>query len=451
MYKLYSKPVIQASPDIVVAQPKVSKLTIFILSIIAKPYLLTLFGHAKIVLPGEILFDVFKRTLDKKSRCLIAFRHPDVRDPQLLTWFFLFKVKSLARKNKIRFKRRPHAIFVYGYEVVRWGGWIARLVMPKVGAIPIHHTKLDSKGMARIYSSIVDGHYPLALAPEGQVSYSTDTVPRLENGIIRIGFQAASQLAEKEKDCPLEILPLSIHFRYDKRGIKAMEKLLKKIEKLNGINIKEAKNNSFIDRIKLCMDKILEVNEQGYKIKIDTSLPYETRMENVVNAALETAERMLGIKSEGDFFARLYKVRHLCWDNIFIPGFDNLDKTAKIKRSVMDLKAGEAWYISRHQELADFGWYFRKPLPTEETALHLKIEFIQNLWDFANRTMGGAISGRINIPVSKIIIKTAPLINLSVLLNQYNESKKETIANTTLELEKAYLNCIKEVNKEVSN
>ena len=125
-----------------------------------------LFGRAKIVLRGDkILFDVFKRTLSGESRCIIAFRHPDGREPQLLSSFFLFKLKKLAAKNKIRFNKRPHAIFVYGYEVVRWGGWVARFFMPNVGAIPIHHTKLDSKGMERIYSAIIDGPYPVALAP----------------------------------------------------------------------------------------------------------------------------------------------------------------------------------------------------------------------------------------------------------------------------------------------
>jgi len=448
MYKPYKTPVISASPDVHVAQPNISKLAIFILSFLVKPYMLMLFGPAKIKLHDEkILFDVFQRTLSKKSRCLIAFRHPDGREPQLLTWFFLFRVKYLAACGKIRFPKRPHAVFVYGYEVARWGGWIARTVMPKIGAIPIHHTKLDSKGMAKIYDSILNGQYPLALAPEGQVSYTTDSIPRLETGIIRIGFQAANLLSEKDNNCPLEILPLSIHFRYGNPGKAAMEKLLRKIEKFCGFKSKENKMFSFEDRIKKCSDFILEINEERYKIKTDNSASFEERLDKVVNNALETAERMLGLKSEGDFFQRLYKVRHICWDMIFLPDVDNLDKTANVKRSVMDLNAGEAWHIARHQELADFGWYFRKPLPDKETDLHLKIEFVQNLWDFANRTMGGAISGRINIPPRKIIIKPAPVINLSGRLSHYKDDKKSAVKEAVSDLEKAYLICIEEVNK----
>jgi hypothetical protein len=285
--------------------------------------------------------------------------------------------------------------------------------MPNIGAIPIHHTRVDSKGMERIYKTITEGPYPISLAPEGQVSYSTDTVPRLEHGVVRIGFNAAIQLANKNETSPVEILPLSVHFRYDKWGKAAMYKLLKKIEKFCCFNYKKTASLSFEERLQRCREHILTVNEECYSIKPDTSLSFEERLEKTIYASLEKGEQILGIKAEGDFFARLYKVRHDCWDRIFIPGLQNKDlkNISQTKRSVMDLQAQEAWLASRHQELSDFGWYFRRPLPTEETPLHLKVEYVQNLWDFANRTMGGAISGRINIPPKKVIIKAAPVIN----------------------------------------
>jgi len=456
MYKPYARPVISASPDVKTAPPKISKLAVFILSILVKPYLLTLTGPAKVIAHNkEILFDVFSRALSLKSRCLIAFRHPDGREPQLLTWFFLYRLKALAAKEKIKFDKRPHAVFVYGYEVVRWGGWITRLVMPKLGAIPIHHTKMDSKGMAKIYSAIIEGPYPLALAPEGQVSYSTDTVPRLESGLIRIGFQAASQLSQKAaageiNDCPLEILPLSIHFRYGKRGKSSMYKLLSKLEKFccTGKAHNSTGKLPFEDRLKFCRDHILEINEKRYNLNYDKALSFETRLLNVINAALGAAEQMLGIKSEGDFFSRLYRIRHDCWDRIFIPGVENLNVFSRIKRSVMDLQAGEAWHIARHQELADFGWYFRRPLPLQDSQLHEKVEYVQNLWDFANRTMGGALTGRISINPKKIIIKAAPVIDLSARLPLYKQDRKGTVSAAASDLEKAFLDCIGQVNKD---
>ena len=447
MYKLYNKPVTKVSPDIKIPEPRVSKLALLLARPLGRIYLFLFFGVSKIVLSGNLLFDAFKRALAEESRCILAFRHPNGGESQILCWLTLFKLRSLAAKKGIRFARKPHAVFVYGYEVVRWGGWLPRLIMPNLGAVPVHHSKIDTKGMNRIYETISEGPYPLALAPEGQVSYLSDSIPRIEPGVIRIGFNAALQMAEKNIKCPVEILPVSFHFRFGGFGKASMERLLRKIEKYCGFSQRINRKLPFEERLRNCRDHILEINEKRYNINAGDSLSFEERLEKLAAAALETAERMLGISSAGDFFARLYKVRHVCWDRIFLPGFENLKDMPPVERSLKDLAAGEAWYISRHQELADFGWYFRCPIPTDETALHVRVEYIQNLFDFANRTMGGAISGRKKILLRKVVIKAAPAINLSERLHDYKENKKAAIAAALSDLEKAYLDCISEINE----
>jgi hypothetical protein len=447
MYKPYRTPIIKVSPDIKLSEPRISKFVVFMLKICARAYLFFFLGVTQTVPhKDKTLFEAFERALSGKSRCIIAFRHPNGGEPQLLTWFFLFKLRKYARKHGIKFPRWPHAVFVYGYEVVRWGGWVARYIMPNVGAMPIYHSKMDTKGMARIYKAINDGPYPLAIAPEGQVSYMADSVPRLEPGVIRIGFNAAQHLKQKNIDSPVEILPLSVHFRFGPWGKVTAKLLLKKIERICNFSFKETKKLSHEERLFKCRNYILETNEERYKIKADTSLSFEERLEKVTYAALETAERMLGIKTEGDYFTRQHMVRQICWDRIFLPDVYNFKGISPIQRSVLDLKAGEAWYIARHEELANFCWYFHGKLPTEDTALHNKIEYIQNLHDFANRTMGGAFFNRVNIFPRKLIIKAAPVINLTERLARYKENKKAAVTETLSELEKAYLDCINEMN-----
>jgi len=338
-------------------------------------------------------------------------------------------------------------VFVYGYYVVRYGGWVARFVMPNIGAMPVYHTKVDSKGMARIYKAIADGPYPLAIAPEGQVSYTADTVPRLEPGVVRIGFHVASQLEEKNPDVPVEILPLSVHCRFGSWGKATVELLLKRIERLSGFNRREVKKLSFTDRLLKCREYILEAAEERYNIRIDTSLSFEKRLENVRTAALETAERMLNLKGEGDFFIRQHIVRQSCWDRIFLPDVYDMKNMPQVQRSTLDLGAGEAWYISRHQELADLCWYFPKQIPTDDTTLHNKIEYVQNLHDLASRAMGGAFANRVSIFPRKVIIHTAPSINLTARLPLYKKDKKTVIAKTLTDLENAFLDNINEMSR----
>jgi hypothetical protein len=451
MYKPYKKPVNKVSPDVSVPEPRISKFVVFILRLLTRLYLFLFFGVTTITpyKKEKTLFETFERVLSGKSRCIIAFRHPNGGEPQLLSWFFMFKLRRYARKQGIHLSRWPHAVFVYSYYVTRYGGWVARFVMPNIGAMPVYHSKIDSKGMTRIYKAIAEGQYPLAIAPEGQVSYTADTVPRLEPGVVRIGFTAARQLAEKNIDIPVEILPISVHFRFGSWGKATVELLLRRIEKLSGFTRRETRNLTFPERLLKCRDFIVKLNEERYNLKNDDSLTFEQRLEHIRKAALETAERMLGIahNDENEFFFRLHRVRQICWDRIFLPNVNTLDDISQVQRSIFDLRAGEAWHISRHQELADLCWYFPSQIPTEETALHNKIEYTQNLHDLTNRTMGGAFSNRVSIFPRKVIIKAAPVINLSERLHSYKEDRKAAIAATLSELEKAYLDCINEMNR----
>jgi hypothetical protein len=119
---------------------------------------------------------------------------------------------------------------------------------------------------------------------------------------------------------------------------------------------------------------------------------------------------------------------------------------SEVERSSTDLKAGEAWYIARHVELVDFCWYFRIPLPAEDTAMHKKVEYVQNLWDFASRSMGGAFWNRVYIFPRRVIIHAAPVINLSERLPAYNKDKKAELARAMSDMEKAFLDCIADAN-----
>jgi 1-acyl-sn-glycerol-3-phosphate acyltransferase len=452
MYKPYSKPVNKAFPSVQVPESRISRIMVFLVKFIARLYLLFFLGIARAIVRGDKhLFSSFKRALSGESRCIIAFRHPNGGEAQLLLWFIIFRLRQVARKAGVSFALRPHAIFVYGFEVIRWGGVIARLVMPRLGTLPIHHTKMDSAGMARIYKAIIDGPYPLAIAPEGQVSYTTEDVPRLEQGTVRIGFHAAERLEKADKDCPVEVLPDSIHYRYGRWANVSMERLLRKIEKYTRLSRRDGDGRAlpFTDRLLRARDYILSLNEKRYGLSPAEGLDFSGRVDLMMDAALKRAEGILGIaQKEGEIIERLYLIRQLCWDYIYLHGRATLEDTSPAERSLLDLKAGEAWFASRHMELVDFAWYFRVDAPSQDAPLHVRIEYVQNLWDFANRTMGGAYSERvINIHPKRVLIQVAPPLNLTERLPAYRQDRKGAIAAAMADLRDAYYDCIREAAK----
>jgi len=450
MYKPYKKPVYRAQTDVRLPEPRISKFVFFLLKLLGRLYLFLFYGIARILLRGEMdLFNAFRRALAGESRCIIAFRHPNGGEPQLLSWFFLFRLRFLAARHGVKFNRQPHAVFIYGYEVARWGGIIARYVLPRVGGMPIHHSKVDREGMARIYEAITNGPYPLALAPEGQVSYTIEDVPRLEQGAIRIGFHAAQRLEADNSKIPVEILPVAIHYRFGSWGVFTVELLIRRIEKFTatGKN-RNTRKLPYSKRIGLAREHILEINEKRYQIKTGAERPFEERIEKVMDAAMATAEGILGVKTEGDFFARMYNLRQTCWDRIMIPGLNTFENMTALEHGTADLLAGEAWHAGRHVELIDLAWYFKKlPIPADEAPLHHKVEYAQNLWDFVNRSVGGAYSDRISIFPRRVIIQSVPPINLSARLGDYRKDRKAAIQKAMDDLEGAYQDCINRVNQ----
>jgi len=450
MFNPFKTPVVKARTDIKLRKPKMSRFVIFLLNWLGRLYLFLFYGIARICLRGEMdLFHAFKRALAGESRCIIAFRHPNGGEPSLLAWFFLFRLRFLAAMHGVRFSRKAHAIFVYGYDVARWGGWVARFVLPRIGGMPIHHSKIDREGMSRIYDALVNGPYPVAISPEGQVSYSIETVPRLEQGAIRIGFHAAERLNDINSNIPLEILPITIHFRFGSWGRITMELLIRRIEKYTSAGkSREKRKLGFPERMSIARDHVLEVNEKRYQIKTDKSLSCEERLDAIMNAAMQTAESILGVKTEGDFFSRVYTLFQTCWDRIVIPGVDTFRDKTGIERGSADLLAGEAWYASRHVELVNLVWYIKKSeIPTESTPLHQKVEYVQNLWDLISRSVGGAYAERISILPRRVIIQSGLPINLSTRLRDYKNDRKAAVQTALDDLEKAYLDCIDKVNK----
>ena len=442
MYKPYIKPVFTAVPNQKLPEPRISKFVLFAVRVLGRIYLFFGLGIARIVIRnGRQFFESYKSALEEKSRCILAFRHPNGGEAQILMWYILFILRRKARKEKIKFCKRPYASFVYGYEVARWGGGIARWVMPGLGGMPIHHSKVDSAGMTRIIQTVTNGPYPLAIAPEGQVSYTTESVPRLEKGTVRIGFQAAERIEKTGKNCFVEILPISIHFRYGSMGRWSLNKLIRKIEKYTGFKQDGA---GFVERLKRARDFILVQNEKRYSITAKEGESFDERIDTIMEAALNKAEKILGIKARSDSLVeRLYTIRQICWDRVVIPNITSMDHLTLLERALMDLNAGEAWHARCHMELVDFAWYFRVPVPSENDPLHKKIEYVQNLWDFANRTMGGAYSNRVlNVHPKRVVIQIGNKINLSNRLKEYKENKKSTITNVLKDLETAFLDCI---------
>ncbi|MDR0785441.1 MAG: acyltransferase [Treponema sp.] len=433
--KQYIKPVTRAFPAIQTngdsgfeRNKRISKLVRLILHALSRPYLsLFIGGVAKIELENEErLFSAFERALSGKSRLILAFSHPYGQEPQILMWFILFRLKRAAKKAGFSFVLPPLVRFIHGYEVLRWGGPAARLVLPRIGGLPVYHAKIDSVSMEQIYRAIIDGPFPIAIAPEGTVSYFSRTTSRLEQGAVRIGFTAAKRLAADgaPNAPPVEILPMGVRYEFDEKTRRSMLQLLKKTEKYLGL---QNTGERFEKRLEKCRNFLLEKNEERYGLTHKGDL--EERVSRLMKAAMDRAEQILGEKRyDGERSTRFHRLRQIYWDRTYLPNKTSFKDFTQLERATADIRAGEAWYAARHLELVDFIWRLPSaPILTEASPLYEQIDHVQNLWDFTNRTMGGTLSNRVSIHPRRVVWMSANPINLSENLPAYKKDKRAAI------------------------
>ena len=455
MHTPYAKPVTIAYPDVGLREPSISPWALGMARSILGAYLRLALGFERVELRGgDELARAFAGALSGERRLILAFRHPYGDEPQLLSWAFLRGVEREASRAGVRLPARPHAVFVHGYEVPRWGGALIRWLLPRVGAMPVHHSKMDSAGMARIRAAIEDGPYPLALSPEGQVSYTADGVPRLEPGAARLGLQAADRLARAGRAARVELMPVSVRYRYGPRARRSLLRLLARLEAFVGVRNGSA-GEPVVGRLGRCLEAVLAEAERQYGLEPADAAGgadgaeggVAARAGAVVEAALDAGERILGIgRGAGDQIERLYRIRQIGWDRVFLPPEEDPRGVSGLRRAVLDRRAGEAWYAMRHMELADFAWYLRSGPPAADGGATTGplVEFAQNLWDFANRLAGGAISGRREVRPKRAVVVASPPIDLSARLEDYRRDRKAAQAAVTDELARSYKACIKE-------
>ncbi len=435
------KPVTKALPDIKLAPSAVNPAWLKGIKFLSGPYFrLAMSCTGMELLNPEPMVKALKSAMDGKSRLILAFRHPYGEEPQFLSYLFLKLMAKEFKKLGLELPGQPWLRFIHGYEVPRWGGALIRAVLPRMGALPVHHSKMDREGLERIRSSLMNGPWPIALAPEGQISYNARTLPRLEQGALRFGLDAAKKLKESGQDKEIILLPLSIRLRYSQKAQASLDKNLKLAEKLLCL---ETVSSALGLRERICAirDSSLNLAEQFYGLKPGSN-SVSARIDSLVLSAINAAEQILGLsKGSGHEIDRVYRIRQEGWDRIFVAGREEILNSGLLAETLMNRKTGEAWYAMRHMELADLGWYYAK-LDHEgfaEDGFESMVEYAQNVLDFCNRLLGGNFNSRVQIKPRFVQFLPALPINLTEIEKGYDGDRKKSVAAAQAALENAFL------------
>ncbi len=410
----------------------------------------------------ELLVESWRDHLEGRARLILAFRHPYGDEPQLLSHVFSSVLPRLARSVGAPLPGGTLARFVHGYEVPLWSGALIRWILPRIGAVPVYHIKFDKPSVGRLRAILREGPYPLALAPEGQISYRAETLPRLERGALRLGFWCAEELRAAGRVERVLVLPISVHHRFNESGIGKIEALVARLEVDLGLPRRAPERSperklgrdermaALLARIETADLALITAAEKHYGISArgtDATRPpsRDERLDLVLEAALGRAEAAFGIRPEGDRIARVYRIRQEGWDWIYPES--GLPPDGTLARRLADRRAGEAWYMMRHMELVDLCNYLDSGYPRGGGAaisFDRLVEAAYSVADSASRLTGGDISHRPSLITRHAVISIAPPIDLTERCADYSNDRKGAMDAAFSELEKSYMSSIKE-------
>ena len=406
------------------------------------------------IMNPEPVVDSVRAFQNGETRLIVAFRHPYGDEPQLLFHALEKLLPRYARRLHQPLKHSPGVRPVHDYAVALWGDAVIRFILPRVGAVPVYHVKYDRESVQAIRNVMKDGKSPLGIAPEGQISYHAETLPRIEQGTVRMGFWTVSDLDKAGRSEHVQVLPLSVHYRYFEEDAHKVLKELRKIETVCGIRVEKSEDAytspaALLPRVERLEESLLQFTEAFYRDSYGYTPPEmvsrHERWMALQPFALSAAEHTLGIAPRNeDNVQRMYRVRQAAWDRIYpeVP----VEEFSRLAKAFADRCAGEAWHAMRHMELVDLMEYhdpdyFCAAHPQSLTFDRL-VETVYTLSDLARRLMGGNITNRPNTVRKNVVIVAGEVMDLTEHLPAYRENPRQTVQTLTDVLKKNFEDCI---------
>jgi hypothetical protein len=388
-------------------------------------YLRIFEGVSRIEMEHEqVLIDELESFFRKNQRLIIAFRHVAKEDAPVLMYTLNRKInRKIKERNKQNVQTEhiiPHAQFLYGSDVLEWAGKAAAWIFPKIGCIPVQNRGRNKNGLNLVRREMQTGNFPIALAPEGQVTYHMYHCSPLSPGIASLAVWGA------EHGQDVTILPVSIGYQYAHDQEFFIRSVLSKWELKTGKVLAKDETTPIHSLLIQATEITIELLEKIYgnddSSKDGASL-YE-RMQHICIKALEKAERIAQIIGEGSIINRLYTLRYLGVEAIH-PDQHQLSKLSQVEKSIADLKALEAHAFLCHTQVVDVLEYINPEYISPSCSIGRYCEYALNLLDVINRLQGGNIDTRYSPHRKKACVHIGYPIRVSSILSSHAASQRK--------------------------
>lgn len=398
---------------------------------------------------------------ERKIRLIIAFRHPHLDDGALMARLLGNAVRDAARRERRRtasggLARPPFAHFVYDRGAPLWAGPFIGWLLPRMGGISVFRGKLDSQSVGDIRWALLHADHPLAIAPEGAVSYNERRAAPLETGVAHFAFWGVRDLSAAGRGERVVILPVVPVYRHGPDAVKGLERLARYLERECGLRFDEARPlpvrlraiahhllstaETFYRRFYAHSAVVLSPGEEaGSTADAHFLSPERERIEAIVEAALSSAERSLNLSCSGSPIDRVRRVEQACWDRIFRSDIPDIAALSPLERSLADRLARETSLTMRHLQLADIMVYLSELAIPDDAGVDELAEAASNLAGMLARLEGGDISATPRIGSRTVSFRIGRPLSVSERWESYLRNRPAAVEEVMTALREEFI------------
>ena len=408
---------------------------------------------------ADHIIDEFQRFHQGGSRLLIVFRHAAKEDAPVLAYTFDRIIPQLMRRERRgRLGFIPHVRFLYGKDVLNWAGRAAVWLFPRMGNIPVVNRGMHKQGLTILKDELRRGTFPIALAPEAQVTYHMYHCTETEKGAAVLATWAM------DSGLPVQILPISLRYHYSDDPFAFTVDIVRRWEEETGEPLGEQgavhrlggdREYDNLVRVLLTMTaKSLSLLEHDYRITPDPRPSASSgspdgrssseeidwlrdRISRLNESILQAAEDLSGIEAEGSWLDRVFRIRYHGMARLYPESFDPA-RLPPLARHLADFRSLEARIYLRHSQIVDVleyldpAYLFSSRTPeahamqvcSESEGIGDRVcEYGLILLDLINRMAGGNIDTRYTPPHKRVRVIAGEAIDVrGILLTEAPDS-----------------------------
>jgi hypothetical protein len=425
----------------------------------------------------ETLLEMYRRFQEGGLRFIIAFRHPFNEDGPVQFFVWSRLVGAEARRRGVRLPDLSHAHFIYSRDVPLWAGAHVGRFFSRLAAVPLLFGKVDSEGLGTLRRYLVDGRFPVAMAPEAQVSYHCRRLPTLAPGAAQMGFWCQEGLLKAGRSEEVYVVPIGTCYRFLDREGRTLDRLLERTEEEAGLPPYRVEGRAPTDGTQVfrrlvrieehVLDRMEDFYSRFFGVRFEQppaegprkgaegprkgaegprkgaeglGRPHRTqrRIEAVAEAALSTAEGFFGLQGYGDFIQRVLTLRRAGLEWMYRDDIADISALSPLAKGLADRVAAESFLQLRHMELVDAIGYWRADYVSESSDFDRLCEYATNLYDYVARLKGGNISTRSNLFLKDVEATVGEPINVSRRWQEYQANRKRAVQDLTADISRAF-------------